>query len=171
MANVSEFRSVLYDIRRRLLERHAFLYGDGVGVDDPEYDKEQQIFEDLQARLSIAIKKYQDSRRAKGAKDDVPLREAIELQRDLKKFAAKNQAMNPIQAAAEAWDHAHEYHESQEHQSLHHNLHTEISGGDGRPNVPAEHPSYAQSFEAVVLWIFVAVQSYQVYMKRKKNGK
>jgi len=165
MANVSDLHTVLSDIRRRLLERHAFIYGDGVGVDDPEYVKEQQIFEDLQARLSMAIKARQKSRSANNPgtdKDDELLKLAEQLQTELRTLAAKNQAVNPIEGAAELWDNAHEYHESLSE------LRTEIGGKHGEITAPPG-PSYTQSVEAAVLWVFVLVQGYRQYMKRRKK--
>jgi hypothetical protein len=165
MASAEDLRTVLNDIRRRLLERHAFVFGDGVLVDDPEYDKEQQIFEDLQARLSIAIKNYQKGKAGKGGKqptnEDDLLKLARELQIELRELASKNQRINLFEGAAELWDHAHEYHEQLD------KLRVEIGAGRKGEIVAPEGGSYIQTAEAAALWVFVLIQAYRLHLKRK----
>jgi hypothetical protein len=188
MATLSNLKQVLVGIRDKILERPAFLTGTGALPDDAAYDKEIRIFEDLESRLSIAMRELKSKanllqlqrqnlpgvsredryrQAASIESQEKETREAIELANQVRDLLndtiRKNSTFSSGDIAHAAVDNIqHQYHFKEAFQQM-----VEVSGGPVYKPASNEH---ADTIEAATILVFLALQGFIKALKTLRKG-
>lgn len=160
--SIASLKKVLDEIEEELRREPASLMESGKGVDDPEYMKQTRRLEALLARLSLAIKEIQNTRKPKAPDAQQLLKRARELGRRIREADGRSMDQGTFELLGQALGEDHEYREQL------HQYHEMLEVPDKEPRYMApQQPT--ESVEGMAILLFSLVLGW--VQNRKKQAK